>query len=83
MITTEPHLNVALHPLANPFRSVRRYAVVVRPSSADLEQLARWVDTQVVIPQVDSVFEWSELPEAYKRQMSRKARGKVVVEAPR
>ena len=83
VITTEPHLNVALHPLANPFRSVRRYAVVVRPSSADLEKLARWVDTQVVIPQVDSVFEWSELPEAYKRQMSRKARGKVVVQAPR
>ena len=82
VITTEPHLNVVVHPALNPFRSVRRYAVVVRPSPRDLKDLAAWIDDGSLVPQIDSVFDWKELPEAYKRQMSRKARGKIVVTAP-
>ena len=82
VITTEPHLNVVVHPALNPFRSVRRYAVVVRPSPRDLKDLAAWIDEGSLVPQIDSVFDWKELPDAYKRQMSRKARGKIVVTAP-
>jgi NADPH:quinone reductase-like Zn-dependent oxidoreductase len=53
--------------------------VVVKPVSADLEQLAAWFEQGKLSPVLDSSFPLAELPRALQRQRSGDVRGKLAI----
>ncbi|RAH45339.1 NAD(P)-dependent alcohol dehydrogenase [Aspergillus brunneoviolaceus CBS 621.78] len=50
-----------------------------RPRAEDMGRVLRLVERGVVRVVVDSVWGWGEVPQAYERMESKRARGKVVV----
>ncbi|PYH84551.1 NAD(P)-binding protein [Aspergillus uvarum CBS 121591] len=50
-----------------------------RPRAEDMGRVMRLVEAGVVRVVVDSVWGWGEVPKAYERMESKRARGKVVV----
>jgi NADPH:quinone reductase-like Zn-dependent oxidoreductase len=49
------------------------------PNTKDLTQIAQWISTGQVKCLIDSEFEFENVPEAYRRLKTGRARGKVVV----
>lgn len=54
--------------------------VRVKPNKAELEEIQQLVADGKVKPLVDSVYKFEDVLKAYEKMMSRRARGKVVVE---
>jgi NADPH:quinone reductase-like Zn-dependent oxidoreductase len=62
----------------------RSYIVVTaKANSASFEQLAKWIREGKVRAVLDSTFEFDDVPKAFERLKTGRARGKVVVRVKR
>jgi len=78
-VTTVPSRRIILDTVRTALGAVRARLVSVRPRTADLELLARYVDDGRLRAQIDRVFPFEEAAEAVRHVESRRAHGKVVV----
>jgi NADPH:quinone reductase-like Zn-dependent oxidoreductase len=78
-VTTVPSRRMFLDAMRTALGPVRARMVSVRPRTADLGVLARYVDEGRLRPQIDRVFPFEEAAEAVRYVESRRAQGKVVV----
>jgi NADPH:quinone reductase-like Zn-dependent oxidoreductase len=75
-VTTVPSRRIFLDTMRTALGPVRARMVSVRPRTADLAVLARYVDEGRLRPQIDRVFPF-EAAEAVHHVESRRAQGKV------
>ena len=79
VVSTEPGAQVVLAAVCNPIRKVRQYDVVVKAKSEDLSSLAHWVDTGILKPVIERIFERHEVKDAYRHLLTRRTKGKLIV----
>ena len=58
---------------------IRGFSILVEPNREELVEIARLIDAGEVKPVVDAVFPLSQAREAYERELSGHARGKLVL----
>jgi NADPH:quinone reductase-like Zn-dependent oxidoreductase len=78
-VNTVPSLRILWDYVRTLFSGKRAKMVLVRSNTEDLNELAAMVETGTLKPVIDSVYEFDNYREAFKRIESRHARGKVVV----
>lgn len=62
----------------------RKYILVTgKPNSACFERLAKWIQEGKLRAVLDSTYEFNEVPKAFERLKTGRARGKVVVRVKR
>lgn len=78
-ITTVPSKEITWDYLKTRFSSKQAKFTLIKSNTEDLNELAAMVETKQLRPVIDSVFNFTDYAEAFKRLESRHAHGKVVV----
>jgi NADPH:quinone reductase-like Zn-dependent oxidoreductase len=78
-ISTVPKPHVVRDVLLTVLRANRACLVRVHSRSADLRQLATWVDAGALRPVIDRIYALQEIADAQRYLGTRRARGKVIL----
>lgn len=78
-VNTVPSLRILWDYARTRFSGKQAKMVLVRSNTEDLNELAAMVETGALKPVIDSVYEFDNYQDAFKRIESRHAKGKVVV----
>jgi NADPH:quinone reductase-like Zn-dependent oxidoreductase len=68
--------------LLNPFRRQKHRTLITKPSTADLDQIVRWIDTHAVVLPPTETFELPDAARAFERAERGGVIGKVVIRIP-
>lgn len=79
-VTTVPKLEIIKEQFFNLFRRKKAKLVVVKSNTKDLQWLAQGLEKGAIKPIVDKVFPMEEIKEAQAYIMTKRAKGKVIIQ---